>query len=159
MKMKILLWTFIVLVLCGSCAASDCTSNPGELASHTYRYKYLRSQNESWRAELEQMPSPKSRKLLINKNNDWEMGYSKIKNMEISSPVEAIMKEISLHDVRLIEGSMHAQAQKTNFEYLLMLNVDSLLWNFRKTSGLPTPGTPYGGWEEPHVELRGHFVS
>ncbi|PNX63318.1 hypothetical protein L195_g061567, partial [Trifolium pratense] len=25
-------------------------------------------------------------------------------------------------------------------------------------AGLPTPGTPYGGWEATNVELRGHFV-
>jgi len=39
-----------------------------------------------------------------------------------------------------------------------MLDVDRLLWSFRKTAGLPTPGTPYGGWEDPKIELRGHFV-
>ncbi|GAU48791.1 hypothetical protein TSUD_141090 [Trifolium subterraneum] len=39
-----------------------------------------------------------------------------------------------------------------------MLDVDRLLWSFRKTAGLPTPGIPYGGWEEPIAELRGHFV-
>ncbi|GAU32557.1 hypothetical protein TSUD_218150 [Trifolium subterraneum] len=41
---------------------------------------------------------------------------------------------------------------------MLMLDVDRLLWSFRKTAGLPTPGMPYGGWEEPKAELRGHFV-
>jgi DUF1680 family protein len=39
-----------------------------------------------------------------------------------------------------------------------MLDVGSLVWNFRKTAGLPTPGKPYGGWEDPIEELRGHFV-
>ncbi|KAI8013127.1 hypothetical protein LOK49_LG05G00003 [Camellia lanceoleosa] len=39
-----------------------------------------------------------------------------------------------------------------------MLDVDSLAWSFRKTTDLPTLGTPYGGWEDPNCELRGHFV-
>ncbi|KAJ6816897.1 uncharacterized protein M6B38_416255 [Iris pallida] len=33
-----------------------------------------------------------------------------------------------------------------------------MLWSFRKTAGLDAPGTPYGGWEAPSMELRGHFV-
>ncbi len=33
-----------------------------------------------------------------------------------------------------------------------------LLFNFRKTAGLHTKAKPYGGWEHPKVELRGHFV-
>ena len=44
------------------------------------------------------------------------------------------------------------------FVLLFGLDVDSLIWSFRKTAGLSTPGTPYGGWEAPDVELRGHFV-
>ncbi|KAG2455135.1 hypothetical protein HYH02_000954 [Chlamydomonas schloesseri] len=40
-----------------------------------------------------------------------------------------------------------------------MLEPDRLLWSFRKTAGLPTPGTPYiASWEDPGCELRGHFV-
>ncbi|MBL8762227.1 MAG: glycoside hydrolase family 127 protein, partial [Phycisphaerae bacterium] len=31
-------------------------------------------------------------------------------------------------------------------------------WSFRKTAGLPTPATPYAGWEGAEIELRGHFV-
>lgn len=33
-----------------------------------------------------------------------------------------------------------------------------MIWSFRKTAGLSTPGTPYGGCEAPGLELRGHFV-
>ncbi|GAU47358.1 hypothetical protein TSUD_403610 [Trifolium subterraneum] len=44
---------------------------------------------------------------------------------------------------KLPEGSIHVVAQQTNLEYLLMLDVDRLLWSFRKTAGLPTPGMPY----------------
>ncbi|KAL5972288.1 hypothetical protein ACLOJK_041541 [Asimina triloba] len=68
------------------------------------------------------------------------------------------LKEVSLNDVRLHAESMHGQAQQTNLEYLLMLDVDRLVWSFRKTANLDTPGKPYGGWEAPTKELRGHFV-
>ncbi|KAH9790046.1 proline-tRNA ligase (DUF1680) [Citrus sinensis] len=68
------------------------------------------------------------------------------------------LKEVSLHDVRLLPNSMHWRAQQTNLEYLVMLDVDRLVWSFRKTAGLPTPGTPYGGWEDQKMELRGHFL-
>ncbi|OMO78120.1 hypothetical protein COLO4_24842 [Corchorus olitorius] len=68
------------------------------------------------------------------------------------------LKEVSLHDVRLDPNSIQGRAQQTNLEYLLMLDEDNLVWSFRKTAGLPTPGKPYGGWEGPDVELRGHFV-
>ena len=43
-------------------------------------------------------------------------------------------------------------------KYLLALDVDRLLHNFRKNAGLPSSARPLGGWEEPKVELRGHFT-
>ena len=68
------------------------------------------------------------------------------------------LEEVSLHDVRLEPGSLYWRAQQTNLEYLLLLDVDRLVWSFRKQAGLTAPGTPYGGWEGPDVQLRGHFV-
>ena len=61
-----------------------------------------------------------------------------------------------LMDVRLLPGIFYEQ-QAINQSYLHTLDNDSLLWSFRKTAGLPTPGTAYGGWEAPDCELRGHF--
>ena len=43
-------------------------------------------------------------------------------------------------------------------KYLLSLEVDRLLHNFRVNAGLPSSAQPLGGWEEPKGELRGHFV-
>ena len=43
-------------------------------------------------------------------------------------------------------------------EYLLSLDQDRLLHNFRVTAGLPSSAQPLGGWEAPDVELRGHSV-
>jgi Beta-L-arabinofuranosidase, GH127 len=68
------------------------------------------------------------------------------------------LSEVSLQDVRLAQDSVYGRAQQTNLEYLLLLDVDRLVWNFRKQAGLAASGTPYGGWEGADVELRGHFV-
>ena len=43
-------------------------------------------------------------------------------------------------------------------EYLLALDVDRLLHTFRVNAGLAFSAKPLGGWEEPKVELRGHFT-
>ncbi|OVA07876.1 Protein of unknown function DUF1680 [Macleaya cordata] len=89
------------------------------------------------------------------------MMYKSLKgpgNYEKNLGGKNFLKEVSLHDVRLNSNSFHLRAQQTNLDYLLMLDVDNLVWSFRKTADLPTPGTPYGGWEDPNEELRGHFV-
>ena len=43
-------------------------------------------------------------------------------------------------------------------QYLMSLEPDRLLHNFRVNAGLPSTATPLGGWEAPDVELRGHTV-
>ncbi|KAK9032498.1 hypothetical protein V6N11_056758 [Hibiscus sabdariffa] len=88
----------------------------------------------------------------------WSMMYKRMKNPGSFNVAGDFLKEVSLHDVRLDSDSIHWRAQETNLKYLLMLDVDKLVWSFRKTAGLPTSGEPYGGWEGPDVELRGHFV-
>ncbi|CAN4094876.1 unnamed protein product [Withania somnifera] len=99
------------------------------------------------------------RKMLKEEDQfDWMMMYRQIKNSGGVKGIDGILNEVSLHDVRIEPNSMHGIAQQTNLEYLLMLDVDSLVWSFRKTAGLETPANPYGGWEAPDCELRGHFV-
>ncbi len=67
------------------------------------------------------------------------------------------LHEFDLKDVRLLDGPCKS-AVETNRKYILSLNPDSLLFNFRTTAGLPAPGRPYAGWEAPEIEVRGHFV-
>jgi len=62
-----------------------------------------------------------------------------------------------LEDVRLLEGPFQ-HAMELDEKYLLELDVDRLLHNFRINAGLPSTAQPLGGWEEPKCELRGHFV-
>jgi uncharacterized protein len=62
----------------------------------------------------------------------------------------------ALNAVRLGPGLFQQQAD-INARYLDSLNVDRLLHSFRMTAGISSSATPYGGWEEPACELRGHF--
>jgi DUF1680 family protein len=62
-----------------------------------------------------------------------------------------------LQNVRLLNG-LFKQAMDRNTRYLRDLDSDRMLHNFRLTAGLPSAAQPLGGWEEPKVELRGHFV-
>jgi DUF1680 family protein len=62
-----------------------------------------------------------------------------------------------LNRVRLSDGPFQ-QAQQRDRKYLLSLDPDRLLHNFRVTAGLPSSARPLGGWEAPGCELRGHSV-
>ncbi|QCD88422.1 hypothetical protein DEO72_LG3g2969 [Vigna unguiculata] len=167
--MKVFVSVFVVLVLCGCAAAvKECTNIPTQ--SHTFTHDLLSSKNETWKQEVMShyhlTPTDESawadmlpRKFLSEQQqHDWAVMYKKIKNMGVFKSPEGFLKEVPLEDVRLHKNSIHGTTQQTNLEYLLMFDVDRLIWSFRKTAGLPTPGTPYGGWEEPGGELRGHFV-
>ncbi|KAK6235625.1 Beta-L-arabinofuranosidase [Theobroma cacao] len=170
MKGLVLFRVFGIFLLCGSVASKECTNIPTQLSSHSVRYELLKSQNETWKEEMfahyHLIPTDDSawsnllpRKILREEDEfSWSMMYKTMKNPGSFKLAGDFLKEVSLHDVSLDPNSIHGRAQRTNLEYLLMLDVDNLVWSFRKTAGLPTPGKPYGGWEAPDVELRGHFV-
>lgn len=76
------------------------------------------------------------------------------------------LKAFELASVRLLPGPF-LDAQRRDERYLLQLEPDRMLHNFRRNAGL-TPRAPvYGGWEsqEPWVEIRchghtlGHYLS
>jgi DUF1680 family protein len=62
----------------------------------------------------------------------------------------------AMTQVRLLDGTFKSQAE-INQVYLDSLATDRLLHSFRVTSGIASTATPYGGWEKPDCELRGHF--
>ncbi|CAI5480855.1 unnamed protein product [Closterium sp. Yama58-4] len=69
------------------------------------------------------------------------------------------LSPVPLHAVRLSPSTRQFAAQSTNLQYLLSLDAHRLLWSFRRTAGEEEAiGKPYGGWENPKSELRGHFV-
>ncbi|XP_019163954.1 PREDICTED: uncharacterized protein LOC109160191 isoform X1 [Ipomoea nil] len=170
MRCLLMLGVVMFSFMCGFVLSKECTNTPTQLSSHTLRYELLSSKNESWREEMfahyHLTPTDDSawsnllpRKMLKEEDAfDWMMMYKRIKKSGGVKGVGGFLNEVSLNDVRLDPNSIHGRAQQTNLEYLLMLDVDRLVWSFRKTAGLETHGEPYGGWEGANVELRGHFV-
>jgi DUF1680 family protein len=68
-----------------------------------------------------------------------------------------VLKSFDLSAVRLTDGPVKHR-QDLNRGYLLGLDPDRLLHNFRVQAGLPSSAAPLGGWEAPTCGLRGHFV-
>jgi uncharacterized protein len=70
-------------------------------------------------------------------------------------PLEKL-QPFPLSAVRLGPGLLREEAE-INARYLDSLSADRLLYSFRVTAGITPRATPYGGWEDPGCELRGHF--
>ena len=66
-------------------------------------------------------------------------------------------KPFSLSQVRLLDG-VFKDMMELNAQYLKSLDSDRLLHMFRVTAGLPSHARPLGGWEAPHMEIRGHTM-
>jgi DUF1680 family protein len=62
-----------------------------------------------------------------------------------------------MKQVRLLPGQFQKFAE-INRRYLLTLPTDRLAHSFRLTSGMSSSAEPFGGWEKPDSELRGHFT-
>ncbi|CAN6454050.1 unnamed protein product [Victoria cruziana] len=169
----LLLLSVVVFGFSVRVSGKECTNIPTQLSSHTLRYDLLSSSNASWKNEMfsyyHLIPTDDSawstlRPRRIMRENDAEFSWASLyRNMKYSGRTGSaggtgFLKEVPLRKVQLEPQTPHWRAQQTNLEYLLMLDVDSLVWSFRKTAGLPTPGSPYAGWEAPNSELRGHFV-
>jgi DUF1680 family protein len=85
---------------------------------------------------------------------------------KVKGAVAGRASEFRLADVRLLEGPFR-RAQGLDAKYLLRLEPDRMLHNFRANAGLKPKAPVYGGWEsqEPWVEIRchghtlGHYLS
>jgi hypothetical protein len=71
--------------------------------------------------------------------------------------VPIVARPFDLADVRLGPGPFRDAMERDKL-YLLRLDPDRLLHTFRLNVGLPSAVRPYGGWEAPTVELRGHTL-
>jgi DUF1680 family protein len=67
------------------------------------------------------------------------------------------VRPFAMTQVRLLDGPFK-DAEDWNRAYMQRLSADRLLHNFRLNAGLPSTAEPFGGWEEPKGELRGHFT-
>ena len=70
-------------------------------------------------------------------------------------PIRAVAFDLSR--VRLLPGPFK-EAMDRDLKYILSLDNDRLLHSFRLTAGRPSSAMPYGGWEKPDGELRGHTM-
>ncbi|HEU5080958.1 MAG TPA: beta-L-arabinofuranosidase domain-containing protein [Opitutaceae bacterium] len=76
---------------------------------------------------------------------------------KVKPVVPLLAQTFDLADVKLGPGPFR-EAQERDRAYLLRLDPDRLLHTFRLNVGLPSSAQPYGGWESPDVELRGHSL-
>ena len=76
---------------------------------------------------------------------------------EVRQIVPLAAEPFPLSAVRLLEGPFK-HAMELDRRYLLRLDPDRLLHNFRVQAGLPSRAKPLGGWEEPKCEVRGHSL-
>ncbi len=85
------------------------------------------------------------------------IGYPAMTSGRVSEKIALKALPFDLQDVKLLDGPFR-DAMIRDQEYLLSLDQNRLLHNFRVTAGLPSTADPLGGWEAPDVELRGHAV-
>ena len=65
-----------------------------------------------------------------------------------------VAEPFPLTNVRLLDGPFR-DAMLCDQKYLLSLDPDRFLFNFRKNVGLESSARPYGGWDAPDCEQRG----
>ncbi len=66
-------------------------------------------------------------------------------------------KPFDLKQIRLLDSAFKENMERDK-KYLLELEPDRFLHSFRVTAGLESEAEPYGGWESPTGELRGHSM-
>ena len=78
----------------------------------------------------------------------------------IADKVEPATIPVPLSQVRLLDGPF-LDSLKANSAYLLKLEPDRLLHNFRKNAGLEPKGEIYGGWENQSIagHTLGHYLT
>jgi len=76
---------------------------------------------------------------------------------KVKPAVSLAVHPFPLHQIKILEGPFLEMIERDR-KYLYELEADRLLHNFRLNAGLPSEAEPLGGWEDPKVELRGHFV-
>jgi hypothetical protein len=79
---------------------------------------------------------------------------------KVAPKIPIMARPYSLHDVRLLAGPFK-NAMRLNGKYLLDLEPDRLLHNFRKLAGLKPKGKAYTGWEKDSISghTLGHYLS
>jgi DUF1680 family protein len=79
---------------------------------------------------------------------------------KVHNKISLRAQPFDLSDVRLLDGPFK-KAMQLDAEYLLQLEPDRFLSNFRKEAGLQPKGEVYGGWEKESIagHSLGHYLS
>ena len=81
---------------------------------------------------------------------------------DVAPVVAPRAQSFQLAQVQLLDGPFR-DAMLRDEKYLLSLDPERFLYNFRKNVGLPSSSKPYGGWDSPDCEQRGailgHYLS
>jgi DUF1680 family protein len=80
-----------------------------------------------------------------------------IEKLTVTDKQRAVVSAFDLKSVQLLE-SPFKQNMERNGAWLLSINTNRLLHNFRVNAGLSSNATAFGGWEKLDVELRGHTM-
>jgi len=82
------------------------------------------------------------------------------RNMKVAPQVSVEAYPFDLRDVRLLDGPFK-EAMEADARYLLQVEPDRLLSDFRVHSGLEAKGKKYGGWESSGLagHTLGHYLS
>jgi DUF1680 family protein len=87
----------------------------------------------------------------------WPFGVAAFGQTPHTDATGGPLVPFPLSRVRLGPGVFRDQ-EEINARYLDSLRVERLAHSFRVTAGVSSSATPYGGWEDPTCELRGHFA-
>ncbi|MDO4293319.1 MAG: glycoside hydrolase family 127 protein [Eubacteriales bacterium] len=80
-----------------------------------------------------------------------------IRTLPPESGPDALLNSVPLFHLSWSADGLLPENQKRCADYLLLLDPDRMLYNFRRAFGQDTKGAlPLGGWEEPAGLLRGH---
>jgi DUF1680 family protein len=75
----------------------------------------------------------------------------------IGSVPETMADALDTSETKLLPGSVFYHLSESQRDYLLSIDVDQLLYNFRRTAELDTGGAQeMTGWDSPESQLRGH---
>src|SRR5438094_9833404 len=80
--------------------------------------------------------------------------------MKVKPVVPVKAYSFNLQDVQLLDGPFKT-AMEADTRYLLVIEPDRLLADFREHAGLPAKGQRYGGWESSGLagHTLGHYLS
>ena len=93
--------------------------------------------------------------LLLLASNAWA---EPVTSKDVASPRANLKAQpFDLSRVRLLDGPFR-EAMERDRKYLHDLDGHRLLHTWRLNAGLPSEAEPYGGWERPECEVRGHTL-